>query len=334
MLKWIKTFWFLLVLMGVIGAAYLAPDGSAGLGAMAEVLKTVSIVGLFLVSGLTLPTQVLRASIGHWRLHGFVQVFNLALIPLLSIGLRCLLLWSGMDAVLADGFIILACVPTTIASCVAMTAIAGGNEAGAICNSTLGNLLGVVVSPLLVYLLLSLRGSLEWIPVIRGLTLLVVLPTLIGQVVRIPFKTAIVTHQRRLTTLSQVLLLTVIYLVFAATFSRETNLPAGSLPQVIAVVFCGHIILLDLNWRLSKWSIWRLDRADRIAALMCGTQKTVALGIPLITVLYDQSPLVGLISVPLLCYHPIQLVIGTLAALRIGRDRRLDNPMRMRHDEN
>ena len=81
------------------------------------------------------------------------------------------------------------------------------------------------------------------------------------------------------------------------------------------------VAMLGLNWRLSAMRCWRFTRADRIAALLCGTQKTVAMGIPLILVIYDHGQRTGLISIPLLCYHPLQLLMGTAMAAKFGTTR-------------
>ncbi len=318
-MKWIKTFWYLLALAVVIFLAYMTPERSLHFQRLTGIARTACIAGIFLVSGLTLPTHVLRASIANWRLHVFIQGFNLALIPLFFALLRPLLLRGGMDRILADGFIILACMPTTIATSVAMTGVADGNKAGAICNSTLGNLLGVVISPLLLYLLLSLRGSLDWAPVIRELALLIVLPVFVGQLVRMPFKRIIALWQKRLSFLSQILLLIVIYFIFINTFSLDITLSSGALPGVAVVALIAHLLFLSLNWHFSKAKFWRMNLPDRIAALMCGPQKTVALGIPLIMVIYDNSPMTGILSVPLLCYHSLQILIGSFLAVIIGK---------------
>jgi len=315
----LKTFWFLIALGAVIGLAYLAPGVPGRLGAAAAVIRTGAILGVFAIGGLTLPTRTLRNALGHGRLHLYIQGFNLGLIPVLFWGLRGLLLRGGMQQDLADGFVILACVPTTIASCVAMTAMARGNVAGAICNSTLGNLLGVLVSPLLIYLLLATLGTLDWVNVLRELGMLIVLPTVVGQLLRLPFRAWLDARKRKLTMLSQVFLLIVIYLVFASTFSRDFALPVASLLLVGCLVLGLHAFLLVLNWRLSAMRFWQFTRADRITALLCGTQKTVAMGIPLILVIYDHAPRTGLISIPLLCYHPLQLLIGTFLALRFAQ---------------
>jgi len=43
----------------------------------------------------------------------------------------------------------------------------------------------------------------------------------------------------------------------------------------------------------------------------CGATKTIALGFPMIAVLFGSQPNVGLLSLPLLIYHPSQIVIGS-----------------------
>jgi SBF-like CPA transporter family (DUF4137) len=55
----------------------------------------------------------------------------------------------------------------------------------------------------------------------------------------------------------------------------------------------------------------------RVMGLFGGTHKTVAMGLPLISAIYDGNPNIGLYSLPLLCWHPLQLVLGTLIAPRL-----------------
>jgi len=42
------------------------------------------------------------------------------------------------------------------------------------------------------------------------------------------------------------------------------------------------------------------------------------MGVPLINAIYEDNPLVGLYTLPLLIWHPMQLVIGTAIAPRIA----------------
>ena len=45
---------------------------------------------------------------------------------------------------------------------------------------------------------------------------------------------------------------------------------------------------------------------------MCAATKTVALGVPILQVIYGGNPNIGLYSTPLLIYHAEQLVAGAL----------------------
>jgi sodium/bile acid cotransporter 7 len=52
--------------------------------------------------------------------------------------------------------------------------------------------------------------------------------------------------------------------------------------------------------------------------LFGGTHKTVAIGVPLINAIYEGSPYIGVYTLPLLIWHPMQLVVGTLLATPTG----------------
>jgi sodium/bile acid cotransporter 7 len=45
--------------------------------------------------------------------------------------------------------------------------------------------------------------------------------------------------------------------------------------------------------------------------------KTVAMGLPLIKAIYEDNPKLGLYSLPLLIWHPMQLFIGTFLTSKI-----------------
>jgi predicted Na+-dependent transporter len=59
------------------------------------------------------------------------------------------------------------------------------------------------------------------------------------------------------------------------------------------------------------------DRGDAVAVAMCGATKTVALGIPLISVIYASSDKAGILAVPLLMYHAFQILAGALLVPRL-----------------
>jgi SBF-like CPA transporter family (DUF4137) len=81
-------------------------------------------------------------------------------------------------------------------------------------------------------------------------------------------------------------------------------------------VFLVLIALMVLAWYALKLAFPDQPKL-RVMGLFGGTQKTVAMGLPLISAIYDGNPNVGLYSLPLLCWHPLQLVLGSLIAPRL-----------------
>lgn len=63
----------------------------------------------------------------------------------------------------------------------------------------------------------------------------------------------------------------------------------------------------------------RLDRGDSIVLLFCGSMKSLASGLPIAWVFFDRAT-VGLIMLPLMLFHQIQLVVCSVIASRLGRD--------------
>jgi sodium/bile acid cotransporter 7 len=310
--------WFLVGLALVIALAAWQPwIGAPGGPLKPELTVHLAVAGAFLVSGLTLPLARLREAAGQMRLHLFVQLFCFVLIPALMLGARPLLGWLGASDALIQGFVVLACLPTTIASCVIFTRTAGGNEAGALCNSVLGNLIGLMVSPALLLLLLGTHGEAPITSVLGQLSLEVLLPLAAGQAIRL------LAHARaevfeRLRQIPSMLLLYLILCVFCATFTQPMPEGAG---HDLAIATLGSVVLhgglLVLAWWLGGRRVLRFTRGDRIAALMCSTQKTIALGVPMVSILYGHHPQLAWLLLPLICYHPLQLVISGVVAARL-----------------
>jgi sodium/bile acid cotransporter 7 len=56
----------------------------------------------------------------------------------------------------------------------------------------------------------------------------------------------------------------------------------------------------------------------RVMGVFGCTHKTVAMGIPMINAIYEGSPDIGLYTLPLLIWHPMQLLLGTFLAPRLA----------------
>mmetsp|Transcript_35483 Transcript_35483/g.66229 ORF Transcript_35483/g.66229 Transcript_35483/m.66229 type:complete len:190 (+) Transcript_35483:102-671(+) len=72
------------------------------------------------------------------------------------------------------------------------------------------------------------------------------------------------------------------------------------------------LLFMVCSWSLMQIPCFNFSLPQRIAGLFCSTHKTVAMGVPLINTLFEHSESLGLYTLPLLMYHPIQLLIGSL----------------------
>ena len=61
------------------------------------------------------------------------------------------------------------------------------------------------------------------------------------------------------------------------------------------------------------------DTADEIAIVFCGSKKSLASGVPMAQILFAGQA-VGLLVLPLMIFHQIQLVVCSVIASRLSRD--------------
>jgi solute carrier family 10 (sodium/bile acid cotransporter), member 7 len=84
----------------------------------------------------------------------------------------------------------------------------------------------------------------------------------------------------------------------------------GPVAIVIVFVFLCMTSCMALAWFTMK-PLFNKDPALRIMGVFGCTQKTIALGIPLILSIFGGSPNIGLYTLPILIWHPMQLVVGS-----------------------
>ena len=63
----------------------------------------------------------------------------------------------------------------------------------------------------------------------------------------------------------------------------------------------------------------RFPFAVGVAAVFCGSKKTLASGIPMAQLVFGARPGLGMILLPIMLYHPLQLVICGVLAGRWAR---------------
>ncbi|QSQ26097.1 bile acid:sodium symporter [Pyxidicoccus parkwayensis] len=309
--------WFLVGMVTAVVLAALFPDfGRTGGTLHADVVANVGIFLVFLLYGLGLPLANLKAGFMKWRLHLVVQSFTFGVFPLLWLLLDSLL-GRWLPSGLSLGFLYLCAVPSTISSSVAMTGLARGNVAAAIFNASLSSLLGVVLTPLIVSLLAKTTGqSLSLGDAILKLAGLLLLPLVIGQVLR-PVLGGWFSRYRKYTNLfDRVFILVLVYASFCDSVKSGLFTDYGG--SLVAMTFGGAALLLALVLTLSTTVTRWLGfvKEDEIAAVFCGSKKTLASGVPMARLIFGAHPLLGLIVLPLMFYHQLQLIVCSVLAER------------------
>lgn len=173
---------FIVALVAVVLAATLLPcrgDSAKAFGA----LGTLAITTLFFLQGARLSREAVMQGMMHWRLHAFIATTTFVLFPLLGLGLLGAFphllprpLWLG---------VLFVCVlPSTVQSSIALTSIARGNVAAAICSATASNIGGIVLAPLMFGAMSNLHGGGTNLRGVGQVALQLLLPFIAGHLLR------------------------------------------------------------------------------------------------------------------------------------------------------
>jgi solute carrier family 10 (sodium/bile acid cotransporter), member 7 len=300
--------------------AWWAPGpGAAGGWLHPELLTKAGIALIFLLHGLALSFTALRSGALNWRLHVLVQACTFVLFPLVGLLLNAAL--SGHVAPeLNLGIFYLCALPSTVSSSVAMTAAARGNVAGAVFNATLSSLIGVALTPIWVAFVLKSSGSAQPLgSVIVELVRWLVLPLALGQALRPWLGSWASRRKAGINVVDRVTILLLVYTSFCDSF-REGVWSGHGVGQIVVLVLgCGVLFTIVMLTMGGVARALGFAREDRIAAMFCGSKKTLASGVPMAKLIFGAHPGIGLILLPIMIYHPLQLVICGVLAQRWAR---------------
>ncbi|MEI6464362.1 MAG: bile acid:sodium symporter family protein [Verrucomicrobiota bacterium] len=315
-----KIDWFLtaMVLVTILAWAFPAP-GATGGWMHPEIVTKAGVALIFFLHGLTLSFAALRAGVLNWRLHVFVQASTYVLFPLLGLGLNALL-GPRVSPELALGLFFLCALPSTVSSSVAMTAVARGNVAGAVFNATLSSLVGIVLTPLWITWVMRTTGAAPDIgPVMLDLLKWLVLPLVVGQCLRPWLGARVQAHKARIGLVDRGTILLLVYTSFCDSFQQGVWTGHGVGQVVLMAVVCTVLFAVVMGLTAFVSRALGFGRADQIAAIFCGSKKTLASGVPMAKLIFGTHPGLGLILLPIMIYHPLQLIVCGVLAQRWGR---------------
>jgi sodium/bile acid cotransporter 7 len=314
------TDWFLIGMIGAVVVASIAPNvGRSGGVLHVDTISDWGIFTIFFLHGIALSTERLKQGLARWPVHLVVQSFTFVVFPLIGFVLALTGgRWLPHDLML--GFIYLCVLPSTVSSSVAMTSLARGNVAASIFNATLSTLIGVFLTPLWVSLLIGQSGGGGSLgAMIAKVATLLLLPFGIGQLLR-PLAGAWFARWKPWTNvIDRCVILLLVFGAFSDSVADGlwTHHGIGLIGITLAVAAAILAFVLWLSGKAARKCGFNVD--DEITTVFCGSKKTLASGVPMARLIFGSSPALGVIVLPLMFYHQLQLFVCSIMAQRYAR---------------
>ncbi|QEH79400.1 bile acid:sodium symporter [Sphingomonas sp. C8-2] len=304
------------LMMLVVAAAALLP--ARGVGAqIAGGAADAGIVFLFFLYGARLSPQAALSGMTHWRLQLAVLACTFLLFPMLGI-IIYRLAPAGLSGALRTGILFLCLLPSTVQSSIAFTSIARGNVPAALCAASASNILGVFISPLLAGWLLQRGGVVLSFDNVVDIILQLLAPFVAGQLLRPWIGRWVQDNKKLLGYADRGSILLIIYVAFSKGMvdNSWTNIGLTDM-ALLGIILAGLLAAaLSLTYLFGR-KLMGLRVEDEIVLQFSGSKKSLASGLPMATVLFS-GPQLGLIVLPLMLFHQLQLIVCAILARHYG----------------
>ena len=180
------------------------------------------------------------------------------------------------------------------------------------------NILGVFLSaPLFSLLAGSEAAPFDWAALER-IALILLLPFVLGQIAQGKAGHLVRDHKRLATWMDRLAIAIAVYVAFSGAVEQGLWQLVGLADWLSLLLLVGAFLVVGFGGAWLLGGALRLAREDRVAFLFAGGQKSIALGAPLASVLFPPA-VAGLLLLPVLIYHLLQLVLSAPLASRLSR---------------
>ena len=303
----------MLLMVMVILATFLPVSGQAA--SLFHQVTTAAIAILFFLHGAKLSREAVLQGIMHWKLHTLVFAFTFLIFPILGLLAKPVLL-PILGQELYWGFLFMCFLPSTVQSSIAFTSVAKGNIAAAVCSASFSNIIGMLITPILVSFFILGQTQHDFDPTssIIQIVLLLLVPFILGQLLRAWIYPYMVKVPSLVKAFDQGSILMVVYGAFSSAVVAGLWQQVSGLTLFYLILACFVLltVIMLLAYYLPKWL--GFHRADLITVFFCSSKKTLASGVPMAQILFIGQPL-GMIVLPIMLFHQIQLMVcGVIAA--------------------
>jgi sodium/bile acid cotransporter 7 len=127
-------------------------------------------------------------------------------------------------------------------------------------------------------------------------------------------------YRKQMRYFDQTIILLIVYTSFSESFSQDLFsgfkaldvfwLALGMVGFYLLVMFLVNLMAKALNF----------NREDKITAMFCGSKKSLVHGTVMAKVLFVNSVNMGIILLPVMLYHTLQMVASSILAKKMARE--------------
>jgi predicted Na+-dependent transporter len=144
-------------------------------------------------------------------------------------------------------------------------------------------------------------------------------PVVAGQIVRVCAKRFISSHRSARSIVANCCILAIVFLaLYRAASDPDFTSSVARMAWPFVFLAASNVALVAIAWAGAK--LLRLPRASVVTVVFTAPQKTLALGVPLLSTYFSSDPEVLAVAIlPLLFYHPWQLFVAGIVRGLLAR---------------
>ena len=218
------------------------------------------------------------------------------------------------------GIFFLAALPSTVSSSVVMTNIARGNVPAAIFDASFSTLLGVFITPLWMRIFVDAEtGGRGFGVVLLSLTAQAILPIILGVLANRRWGEFSRRNEKRLRKFDQGTIVLIVYTSFCNSFAEKMfdGLSGGTLVGLSVGMIALFFVVFGIVYVVCR--ALRFSREDAVATLFCGSKKSLVHGVATSRVILSAPNMAGILILPTMIYHALQLIIVSVIAQRFAK---------------
>ncbi|WP_417238193.1 bile acid:sodium symporter family protein [Bizionia sp.] len=316
---------FVLFIIGTIIIAYFFPQwGTQDSNVPIDTISVIGIALIFFFYGLKLNPSQLKSGLQNWKLHLLVQGATFIMFPLLVLLFRPWIQNEEQETIWL-AFFFLAALPSTVSSSVVMVSMAKGNVPAAIFNASISGIIGIVITPLWMGLfIVNTQTDFDFTDIYLKLIVQIIIPVILGLVLQRFLGELAHKYNSKLTVFDKAIILLIIYKSFAESFNNNIFSVVSFLD--LSFIFIGVLILFITAFTLTGYISrkLKLKKEDQITAQFCGTKKSLVHGTVFSKILFGNMAMLGILLLPLMLFHAIQILIISIVAGKLAKSQVLD----------